>query len=295
MHRGDARLTAAGETVHGRDVEPGALAGRVVLSFESRRAAEMAELIRRHGGEPVVAPSMREVPLEDAAAVVELVRRLERGEIDVVVLLTGVGTRALVAAAAETCPAPRLASLLAATELVARGPKPVAALREIGLRPRLTAPEPNTWRELLQAIDAELPLAGKRVALQEYGVTNAELVAGLEARSASLLRVPVYRWELPEDTRPLRGAIESWAADRVDAVLFTSGNQVYNVVAVAEELGLTAAVRAATASVASIGPLCSEALREHGLRVDIEAEHGKMGQLVAAVAARGERLRRAEV
>lgn len=281
------RLTAAAKTVHGRRVERSALSGRVVLSFESRRATEMAELIRRHGGKPLAAPSMREVPLENDGAASEFLRRLERGELDVVILLTGVGTRALVSALAAACPREHLASLLSTTALVARGPKPVAALRELGLRPRLTAPEPNTWRELLQVLDAELPLAGRRVALQEYGVTNAELVAEIEKRAASLLRVPVYRWALPEDTGPLRRAIESWAAGEVDAVLFTSGNQVFNVMSTAEEMGLAGALRAAPAWIASIGPVCSEALREHGLRVDIEPEHGKMGQLVAAVAAWG--------
>lgn len=266
-----------------------ALQGLRVLAFESRRAAEMGELIQRHGGAATVAPSMREVPLEEGAAAVEFLRRLEAGELDVLILLTGVGTRTLVATLEPRCPRARMVELLGGVALVARGPKPVAALREMGLSPRLTVPEPNTWRELLATLDEALPLAGRRVALQEYGVTNAELVAGLEARAASLLRVPVYRWALPEDPRPLRAAIEGWARGDFDLVLFTSANQVYNVMQMATEMDLATALRAAAerSVVASIGPVCSEGLRAHGLPVDLEPEHPKMGHLVAAVARRG--------
>lgn len=267
-------------------------AGLGVLSFESRRAAEMAELIRRHGGRALVAPSMREVPLAGDPAAPELLRRLEEGRLDVVILLTGVGTRALVAALEPLCPPERFAALLGATTLVARGPKPVAALRQLGLVPAIVVPEPNTWRELLATLDARLPLAGRHVALQEYGVVNRELVASLEARAASLLRVPVYRWEYPEDTAPLRRAIERWAAGELDVVLFTSANQAYNVFRLAEEMGLSAAVRAAAAAgvVASIGPVCSEALRDLGLAIDLEPAHPKMGHLVVAAARRAAEL-----
>jgi len=275
-----------------RRMDAAALQGLRVLAFESRRAAEMGELIRRHGGVATVAPSMREVPLEESAAALELLRRLEAGEMDVLVLLTGVGTRALVASLEPRCPRPRLVELLRGVALVARGPKPVAALRELGLAPALTVPEPNTWRELLAALDESMPLAGKRVALQEYGVVNDELVAGLSARAAALLRVPVYRWALPEDPAPLRAAIAAWARGECDLVLFTSANQVYHVMQVAADLGLAEALHreAQRCVVASIGPVCSEGLRAHGLPVDLEPEHPKMGHLVAAVARRGAEL-----
>lgn len=262
------------------------LRGLRVLSFESRRAAEMAELIRRHGGDARVVPSMREVPLDGDPAAAEFLRRLEAGQVDVVVLLTGVGTRALATALEPVCAPARFAALLRRTTLVVRGPKPVAALREMGLRPDVTVPEPNTWRELLATLDASLPLTGKRVALQEYGVTNPDLVAGLEARAASVLRVPVYRWAYPEDIAPLRDAIERWAAGEYDVALFTSANQVHNVLRLAGEMGRAEALRTAAAGtvVASIGPVCSEALRDHGLAVDLEPEHPKMGHLVLAAA-----------
>jgi uroporphyrinogen-III synthase len=261
-----------------------------VLAFESRRAVEMAELIRRRGGTPVSAPSMREVPLETSPEVARFVAALAAGAVDVVILLTGVGTRALVDASGVG--GDRLAALLRRARIVARGPKPVAALRALGLTPDVVAPEPNTWRELLAAIDARLSLAGQRVAVQEYGRTNPELLEGLRARGATVSLVPVYRWDYPEDAGALRAGVTRLAAADVDIVLFTSARQVDHVIETARRLDCLAALREASRRVvvASIGPVCSEALQAHGLPVDLEPEHPKMGQLVGAVAQRGRAL-----
>ena len=272
--------------------DDGLLTGLTLLSFESRRATEMAELIRRFGGTPVSAPSMREVPLETSPEAEEFLRRLEAGALDLVIFLTGVGTRALAAALAARCPRERFAELLRATTVVVRGPKPVAALRELGVVPNVLVPEPNTWRELLATLDASAPVAGRRVAVQEYGRSNDELLDGLRARGAEVLRVPVYRWDYPEDPGPLRDGVTRFADGAIDIVLFTSARQVDHVIETATRLGrrddlLGAARRVA---VASIGPVCSEALQAHGLPVDLEPEHPKMGHLVNTVAQRGRAL-----
>ena len=273
---------------------PQGLHGLRVLAFESRLATEISELIRRRGGEPIVAPSMREVPLSQNAAAFDLLRRLEGGTIDIVVLMTGVGLRALVAAVASEWPRERVAAALGHATLVARGTKPVAALRELGRQPDLTAPEPNTWREVLATFDAKLPLAGKRVAVQEYGAPKPELIAGLEARGAAVLSVPVYRWTLPEDTGPLRSAVGALCAGTIDIALFTSGIQVHHLFQVAADEAERLRAAFARVLIASIGPVCSEALREHGLAADLEPEHAKMGKLVAEVARRGPALLRAK-
>ena len=254
-----------------------------VVGFESRRAEEMATLVRRHGGEPLIAPSMREVPLAEQAEARDFARALAAGAIDVVILLTGVGTRALVEAVAPILPRPAFAAALGRTRLVARGPKPVAALRELGLTPALVIPEPNTWREVLAGLDAHLPVAGRRVAVQEYGVANPELLAGLATRGAEVRRVPVYRWALPEDVGPLRAAIARIVARAVDVTLFTSATQVQHVGALAAEERQRDALVAGLAAtvVGSVGPICSAALRTAGVGVDVEPTHPKMGPLVA--------------
>src|SRR5580693_4503709 len=128
-------------------------AGLLVLSLESRRATEMAKLIGTHGGVAIVAPSMREVPLETNTEAQDFTRKLLNGDFDSVILLTGVGTRALTRVAETVCPREEFVAALKKISVVARGPKPVAALKELGITPAVTAPEPNTWRELLTALD----------------------------------------------------------------------------------------------------------------------------------------------
>jgi uroporphyrinogen-III synthase len=271
---------------------PANLQGLRIVSFESRRAKEMAELIRRHGGEPIVAPSMREVPLSENSAPLELFRKLEAGQIDLIILLTGVGTRTMVNALAIHYTRERIATLLGGVTLLARGPKPVAALKELGLQPAMTAPEPNTWKEVLAVLDANVQLKGKRVAIQEYGIMNQELLSGLEARGAEIFRVPVYLWALPEDTAPLRAAIGEIKKGSADIVVFTSATQVEHVFKVAKDEGMDLDSQKAFAQVliASIGPVCSETLDRFGLKADFEPGHPKMGNLIGELARRGREL-----
>lgn len=267
------------------------LSGRRVVSFESRRSAEMAELIRNYGGEPIQAPSLREVPLADQHEALAFGEALLAGDQDVLILLTGVGTRMLIATLSTRWPREDVVAGLGRLTLVCRGPKPIAALKEVGLVPALAVPEPNTWRDLLSELDRTLAIGGKRVAVQEYGVRNEELLVGLRQRGARVTTVPVYGWALPEDTAPLRAAIERVVAGEV--ALFSSATQVGNVFRVAVEMGRAAALREAfrgTTVVASIGPITTAALQEHGIEPDLHPGHPKMGHLVAEAARRAAEL-----
>jgi uroporphyrinogen-III synthase len=264
-----------------------ALEGLKVVSFESRRCREMAALIRNYGGEPIVAPSMRELPLEQNTAALEFIAELQAGKIDLVVFLTGVGARSLIEAVSLVHSRDDLAQSLGRAVLVARGPKPVAALKEIGLNPQITVPEPNTWKEIL-AVLGKINLQGKRVAVQEYGVTRPELLDGIKALGAEVFSVPVYRWALPEDTAPLKSAAREIAGGRADVALFTNATQIDHLFRIAAEDGLESKLRGALRQIviASIGPVCTEALLHFGLQADIEPEHPKMGHLIAAIAHR---------
>ncbi|MDB5107750.1 MAG: hemE, partial [Candidatus Binatus sp.] len=167
-----------------------------------------------------------------------------------------------------------------------RGPKPIRAMREFGLEPDIVVPEPNTWRELLGSFGLLKSLKGKRVALQEYGVSNGDLIAGLEARGAEVIVVPVYRWTLPSDRGPLRAALDAIVSGNAEVAIFTSSNQVTNVIQLAEADGIGDAIRRGFARIAvgSIGPVCSEQLRAYGLPVDFEPEHPRLGHLVKEAA-----------
>jgi uroporphyrinogen-III synthase len=268
------------------------LQGLKVVSFESRRANEMAELIRRYDGEPIVAPSMREIPLSENRAALELLPQLEAGKFDLLILMTGVGTRTLNQALLTQYPQERIVSALRKTQLVARGPKPIAALKELGLVPAVAVPEPNTWREVLAALDAATTIRGKQIAVQEYGIPNPELVSGLEQRGAAVTTISIYRWALPEDLAPLRDAIQKILRGDIDVALFTNGAQVEHLFRVAAEDGADEKLRLACKNIVigSVGPVCTEVLQQFGLKPDIEPVHPKMGSLIADVAASADRI-----
>ncbi len=274
---------------------PLGFAGLRVLSLESRRAKEIAQLIENQGGRAVVAPSTREVPEGPNASEVEFASRLVAGKFDVVILLTGVGTRHLAQGIEAVCPRERFVSALSQTKVVARGPKPVAVLREFGVPIALSVPEPNTWQGILRALDEnreQVPLQGQNVAVQEYGVPIPELYEGLTRRGADVFPVHVYKWELPEDTGPLRAAVEALGRGEFDVAMFTSSVQITHLFQVAEEMKLREALVAGLkhAVVASIGPTTSETLRSYGIGVDLEPSHPKMGLLVREAAERSAEL-----
>jgi len=279
----------------GEQIDAGALAGLRVVAFEARRAAEIALLLERHGAIVVSAPALREVPIEENDAALELLSRLEAGSLDVLVLLTGVGTHALVEAIAPRCPTARFVELLRRVRIVARGPKPVAALRTLGLTATVRVPEPNTWHELLTTIDRELPVQGLAVAVQEYGKSNPQLLDGLAARGArEVLRVPVYRWALPHDVAPLEAAVTRIVARDADVVVFTTAVQLDHLQRVAATVpgraeALATALREAMV-VAAIGPTAAEALAEAGIEPDVVPEHPKLGYLVNAIAEQAKQL-----
>ncbi len=267
-----------------------AFAGRKVLALESRRSAEIATLIRNQGGDVFVAPSMREAPLENNDSAFDFAGRLFAGEFDMMILLTGVGTRALNKLLATRYPEGRFAEALRGMTVVARGPKPMGALRELGVTGAITVKEPNTWRELLQAIEGR---PEKRIAVQEYGRSNEELLQALRERGAEVTSVRIYQWALPEDTAPLREAARRLAAAQVDFALFTTSIQVPHLIQMAAEEGVEDAVltnlRRRTV-VASIGPSCSEMLEEYSIPTDVAPSHPKMGILVKETADQAEGL-----
>lgn len=264
-----------------------------VVTLESRRAEEMLRLLERHGCQGISAPSMREIPLSDQHEAFAFGEELLRGEHEILVLLTGVGTRMLVDALSSRHPQPEILAALARCQLVCRGPKPVAALKALGLKPNLVAPEPNTWQDLVSLLDAQLPVAGRALVVQAYGRVNQQLLAALEARGARVRSVAIYGWELPEDTAPLVAAVDVLSRSDADVVMFTAAQQLEHLFQIAEREGKADALSDALRSrvvCASIGPIMSEALVARGLPVDLVPEHPKMGHLVQSVVRAGPEL-----
>ena len=228
---------------------------------------------------------MREVPLERNEEALAFGRRLLDGEFDMVIFLTGVGTRQLMKVLATQFETQQTVDALQRITRVARGPKPTAALREIGLRPDIIAPEPNTWRELMASIEGR---PERRIAVQEYGRPSHELVDALRENGAQVTQVPVYTYELPEDVEPLQSAASLLAHRSVDVALFTTGQQIVHLMQIAREMDLDQPVLEGLRKsvIASIGPTTTEMLADYGLKPDIEPSHPKLGILVKETAER---------
>ena len=264
------------------------LKGRRIVVLEARMPSELGSLVSRHGGQPISAPALREAALPMRDDVRSVVSGITAREIHAVVFLTGVGARALIQAADELGKKDEFLDALRETTVICRGPKPVAVLRPLNVPIRLVAPSPYTSEDLLTAIkDSGLSLSGTRVVLQHYGEVNAWLRGELEALGAQILEVSLYSWELPEDTGPVIDAINTIIRGDADAVMLTTQSQAHNLFRIAEAEALSDELRAALTSrvtVASVGPVCTRALRDHGVEPHVEPENPKMGPLVLALA-----------
>jgi len=255
-------------------------AGLRVLSLESRRAKEMEALIRREGGDPFIAPSVQERALDDNGDAIRFVERLEADEFDMVIVMTGTGLAFLRDQVVAHSPAGRLGAALGRTTIVSRGPKPLPILRELGARAQIVVPEPNTWREIVEAVAAR---AERRIAVQEYGRPNLEMNTALEKLGASVTPVVLYRWELPADAEPLRAAARGLAFRQFDVILFTSSIQLDHLMLIANTLGLESEVANALrqyTAIASVGPVMTASLKAAGLPAELIPVHPKMGALV---------------
>lgn len=258
--------------------------GLRVLSLESRRAKEVAKLIKTYGGEPFVVPSMREVPLESNYAALQFAASLMAGEFDMVVFFTGVGVRALLDIVETKYNREDFLKALRKTRIAVRGPKPQGALRDVNVPISVVAPEPATWRELLQAIEAEFgeTLPEFRVAVQEYGASNPEFLSALSEKTRQVTKVPVYQWALPEDIRPLRECVLGIANGSIDVILFMTAVQVIHLFQIAEQMGCVEDLRAGLEAIVviSIGPTTTEELLHYNIKPDFEPSRPKMGFLI---------------
>lgn len=261
--------------------------GLRVLSLESRRSVEIERLIRSQGGEPFVAPSMREVPLADNPQAFEFAEKLFRGDFEMMILLTGVGTRLLNDVVCTRYPEDSFKNALRKLSVVVRGSKPMAVLREWGIPATVMVPEPNTWREILAAIEGR---EERKIVVQEYGRPAVELIEGLRQLGAEVTTVPVYQWDLPVDRGPLREAVRRLAAGQFDIAMFTTSNQIPHLMKIAAEEGLDVGPAWKRMVIASVGPSTSETLREFGIEPDMEPSHPKMGFLVNETAARAKEI-----
>lgn len=258
--------------------------GKTVALLENRAGPQMADLVRKYGGRPFSAPALAELPDIDPDYISRLLADWATQPAKVVIFQTGVGTKALFETTDALGLTDRLLQLLSASQVAARGPKPTAVLRARGVRIDLSAKDPYTSAEVLEAL-AALDLRGERVIVQRYGESNPDLDDALAARGASVIEIPVYRWAMPADTQPLVDLIDALSRGEIDAVAFTSASQAGNLFRLAAKLGRAESLKTDLNStlVASIGPVCTKALGKLGVTAKVEASPPKLGPFIQAL------------
>lgn len=262
------------------------LAGARVGLLEGRMARELADLVRRHNGVPVMAPAVREVSLEASGVVGQLIDRLHDGRIEVVLFLTGAGADSLFSAAEKSGRLSELEEGLRDGVIVCRGHKPRAALKRRGLPCAVLVPEPYTTADVIGTLAAQSP-GGRGVAVIHYGERNPAIGDALAEWGSEVLDVCLYEWALPEDTTPMEALIEAIVAGEVDAAAFTSQVQVRHLFEVAGRMGRTLKLMHALntlTAVAAVGPTCADALRAAGVTPRVVPGNPKMGPMVVALA-----------
>jgi uroporphyrinogen-III synthase len=262
------------------------LRGYTVAVTAARRSEELGALLDRRGARVVYAPAIRIVPLGDDADLVAATKEVLAAPVDLVVATTGVGFRGWLEAA-EAWDLP-LREHLQTSRVLARGPKARGAIRGAGLVDAWS-PESESSAEVLQHLlsGAEGPLPGRRIAVQLHGDPLPELVSGLVRAGAEVIKVPVYRWVLPEDTAPLRRLVTSIAARGVDAVTFTSAPAAASLLQIAGEEGVRSGVLAAFADAVlpvAVGPVTAGPLEAAGIRT-VQPERARLGALARSVVA----------
>ncbi len=257
---------------------------KVVAILETRTGAHLGELIARRGGIPMLAPALEEVPDVDPKAVAAVLAQWRVAPFKIVIFQTGVGTRGLFQATDSAGLTDELLQLLVSSVVVVRGPKPVGELNARGVRIDIRAATPFTTETVLAAV-ADIPVRGARVLVQRYGAANQQMRESLQQRGADVQEIATYRWALPADTRPLDELLQALAQSSVDAVVFTSAVQIHNLYEIAQRTGRAAELAGQLNRLvtASIGPVCSKALREHGITPSFEASPPKLGPLVIAL------------
>lgn len=266
------------------------LKGLRVLTLESRRSDLVEKLIMEQGGECFNAPSVRERPLEANPQLIQFAKELIAGHYDMVIFTTGVGTRYLVESLTASGLVESFLEALRRIPIVSRGPKPAAVLNDMGLSVSVNVPEPNTWREVL---DATTHFKPKSIAVQEYGTPNPELIMGLRQRGATVTPLTIYRWDLPEDLAPLEQAVQRVCDRWCHVAIFLSSVQLTNLLRIAERTAMREAVLSALKQdivTVSIGPVMTDALIREGLRPDFAPKHPKLGVCIRQFAEQAQEL-----
>jgi uroporphyrinogen-III synthase len=250
------------------------LEGRIIALAEGRQLEELAEMLEKEGATALRCPLVSIHDAPDPAPLLAWLRDLTAGRFHYVILMTGEGLRRLLSVAERAGLRDEVIAALGKTCTVTRGPKPVRALKEVGLAPSRVADAPTTAGVI--AVLRPEHLQGRKVGVQHYADSNPPLLEFLASAGAIVHAVLPYVYAPAADADRVAGLIDRMTRGQVDVIVFTSSPQVDRLYEVARDRSLEAPLQQGLARtrVAAVGPVVADNLRRHGVRVDICPDQG---------------------
>jgi uroporphyrinogen-III synthase len=250
------------------------LQGRTIALAEGRQLEDLAQMLEKEGATVLRCPMLKIFDHPDSGPVVAWLRDLAAWKFTHVVLFTGEGLRRLLGFAEREGIRDAVVAALGNVKTIVRGPKPVQALREIGLTPYKIAAAPTT-DGLIATLNQE-PLQNAAVGVQLYSESNRPLTDCLANAGAAVFPVVPYVYAPAADGDRVADLLRKMAAGQVDALVFTSSPQVERIFETAEELKMHDVLEQGLrrVKIAAVGPIVKEKLLEKKARVDIIPEQG---------------------
>jgi uroporphyrinogen-III synthase len=265
----------------------GPLEGYTIGVTADRRADEQMKLLAGRGAECLHGPVIKTHPLGSEEELRVATERVLADPPQRAVLTTGLGVRGWLEAADAIRLGDELREALSGMELFARGPKATGALVTAGFEVAWTAPRAR-YDDIIDTLAERPDLVGSRIAVQLDGAGAAELCDRVEELGIEVVRVPVYRWSLPEDTTAAERLIRAVVDRRVDAVTFTAKPAVENFLEIAGLMGVLdeLVVALADVEVFCVGPVCATGFDDHpGIDIHVPDRH-RLGGMVQQIASR---------
>jgi len=271
----------------------------------SRRASELAHIIKSFGGRPYLAPTIGieaylEEPKED---VLKFLDKAIAGEFDYAVFMTAPGIFSLFTIAKRLGLEEKLIHSLSEVAIFARSLKPATALKKHGIKVSMI-PEENTARGISRLLITR-GIVGKRIAILWHGdypqhlreelykagaksvieASTYRYSINLKKEGASILKSMGYNYAVPSEKRVIR-LIDDIVARKIDSITFTSPPSVNDLIKIAQANRLSHVLKKSLNThvvIVAVGPSTKNALEENGITVDVMPQIAKMGPMVKAL------------
>lgn len=260
------------------------LHNKKIVIAGSQKTEEMAEIIERRGGIPLVR-SLQGLTDSDPVEVEEDVKRFIQQGADWFVFTTGIGFEAMIQAAERLNAVSEFEERLKETKIACRGYKTNTFLSKSGIHP-VVCDDDGTIASMIEKLEV-FDFTDQKVWIQLHGELSSQLYQFIQSKgSMDVQLVLPYRYHAPEQ-ETLASIMNDLIQREVDAVCFTTRVQVGYLFDYAREQGREDEVKSVFEQdvlAAAVGKVTAEALRDKGISRIIVPDKERMGALIVEIA-----------